>query len=96
MWLENTVSRETEITIEHERKSWILETIIVTYPWILERPIYERLSLIKLFHIEKWYSTVYKKKKIHEYNSKYKMKRYPILKMEISIIIGETEAAILC
>lgn len=52
--------------------------------------------LINTFRKEKWYSTVNKRNKIHEYNSKYKMKRHPVLRKEVDIVIGETAVAILC
>lgn len=34
-------------------KSWTLEIIIETNPWILEIVTYKRLKLVKIFHKEK-------------------------------------------
>ena len=88
------VSRENKITIKYKTKSCILKTIIVTNPWILEIMTYKGFRLIKTFHKAKWYSIVNKETKMS--NSKYKMKRYLVIRMEIDTIIGETAAAILC
>lgn len=87
------VSRENKIVIKYKIKSCILKTTIVTNPWILEIA-YKGFRFIKIFHKEKWYSIVNSETKMS--NNKYKMKRYPVIRMEIDTIIGEIAAAILC